>query len=703
MQVSLKWINELVNIEFINLNQLMNQLILGGFEVEELIQVRLDKKTQIALEISATANRSDSLSVQGLSREIMTFFPTNLKISNYSLPQFHWQPILDPGVTILPNNVDCSALIAVKLENVINVQVPKWIQEKLKSSNITVTNTFLDFENYIRLETGYVFLCYDFLKICSQLESSTFQLSLSKGKESEDWMDSLGASYSLNASIGVIRANHEILSVTGISPHQDYSYSSKTTSFLIEASIFDANKVRQQSRDLGLRTHQSARFEKSLKPTYLVPALYRFLSLLRVSNPNLRCQLHTIAKTATPNWSEIVLNYDTVTEILGPIYNFSEIMEISPENINDYLKRLKFPFEYDALYSRWKVQIPELRKDDLTREIDLIEEIGRLAGFQKFVTHLPPLKRIGKEDSSYQIRKKITSCFLNFGWNEMVHSSLMKEVNFKKNQMAVINPLGSDNSYLKASLLPSLIQTTQENWKQNNRIIEGFEYGHVFLGETLRSFEETELIGGIFGGIPTKRKWSEPAESLTWLEAKGKLDQFFQQLNLPMEWKGVSDSRQNIFHPYKSAEIYTVSGKKLGIFGQLHPQLTHLLGIASDIYLFELDLALIQNQMEQNALVIYQEYSLYPRIVKDLSFLLKKDISFKTIQQFLQMNGTKFLSEIHLLDEYMGPSIPDQQKSLCLQLIFQSKEKTLEYSTIERIMQNLQSFLIESFEVTFRT
>jgi phenylalanyl-tRNA synthetase beta chain len=143
----------------------------------------------------------------------------------------------------------------------------------------------------------------------------------------------------------------------------------------------------------------------------------------------------------------------------------------------------------------WEVQIPHSRSDDITREIDLIEEIGRLHGFNNFLTTtLPKIKTIGNEDLSYQTRKKITSCFLNLGLMNLIHYSLVNEKTFLQNEIKLINPLLSDYSNLRTSLLPNLIKTVQENLKQGNSFIEGFEYGHVFSGDIQNNFKKKNML-----------------------------------------------------------------------------------------------------------------------------------------------------------------------------------------------------------------
>ena len=198
-----------------------------------------------------------------------------------------------------------------------------------------------------------------------------------------------------------------------------------------------------------------------------------------------------------------------------------------------------------------------MRNDDITREIDLIEEVGRLHGFNNFLTTLPKITRIGTEDLSYQTRAKMTSSFLNLGLNELIHYSLVGQDQPKneENEIHLINPLLADYKNLRTSLLPTLLQTVAENLKQSNRVIEGFEYGHVFYGAIPDNFKEIEHVAGILGGTKEKLSWSEPKQRITWSEAKGKIEQLFKQLNIGVYWKIESLAFKNdIFHPYRTAK-----------------------------------------------------------------------------------------------------------------------------------------------------
>ena len=705
MQISLQWIKELVNLDKVDLDELIEKLTLGGFEVEETLEVEINNIKQLILDISATANRSDSLSIQGICTEIVVLLDQPRKLPKYLSKSQQWKQTIKNNTEIVSIDESCSIFVAVSVQNLSNINIPKWITQKLQSCNITPLNNLLDFKNYILLEMGYPFEFYDFDEICKELNTSEFDLSIEKSDNGQKFFASNNITYKLDNSILTLNANNLPLNIAGLIEMKHFSVSEKTKSLFIEASIFNAAKIRQQSRYLGLRTDRSARYEKSLRSTYILEALYRLISLLRISNPNLTCRLHTSKEILEHSLEPILLRYERVKEILGPIINSNTetLNYISVDSITNYLTRLNFTFLFDESTLSWKVNRLDSRIDDISREVDLIEEIGRLHGFNNFLTALPKIQAIGIEDSTYKTRKKITSCLLNLGFNELIHYSLVPQKTFLINELKLVNPLVTDCSNLRASLLPNLLKTVQENFKQKNTIMEGFEYGHVFYSDSGSEFREKEYLAGIFGGIKTKSEWTSSETGLNWFEAKGKIEQFFSQLNLKIYWEKCSSPlTERILHPYRSTDIYSMNEVNLGVFGQIHPILANQLNLSPEIYLFEFNIEIINSQLQTNPLSLYKSYALYPRIIKDLSFIVQRDISFKEIKEAIHINGTEFLSEINLLDEYRGQPIPENQTSLCLQLIFQSNKKTLENREIETIIKKLQTILTQKFQATLR-
>ena len=707
MQISLKWINELVNLETENIDDLINKLTLGGFEVEDILEIDLVNEKTTALEISATANRSDSLSIQGLSLEIAALLNQIPKKSLYSTKICPWSQHFENFHSNNSIQNECLGFIAITIENLNTFVTPKWLQKKLITSGFEINNNLSDFQNYMLIETGYPIEFYDLDQIYAKLNQSQFNLILNSATTVNKFSASNGNDYLLGESTLLLQANNLPISIAGIIGSNDSACSLKSKTLLMEASIFNAAKIRQQSRKLGLRTDRSSRYEKSLKNITLLESVYRFISLLRIANPNLRCKLHTIALPKKDPIKKIKLDYKKVKQVLGPIQktNNKSYEFVSPQIITEALKRLRFEVEYDNKNQQWDIVVPPLRTNDVVREIDIIEEIGRIYGFNNFFTRLPAIKQIGTEDVTYKLRKKITSCLNNIGLNELIQYSLINEKNYVKNEIKLINPLVKDYSNLRSSLLPNLITALEENVKKGNIILEGFEYGHVFSASLLDSDQiiETEMVAGILGGTQTKSNWSDSFNQLSWFEVKGKMETFFKKLNVITYWESSKSLREkNIFHLYRTADIYLFNGTKIGRFGQISPILANKLNITRNIYLFEFNFDILKVQIQQNKLIVYNEYSLYPKIIKDLSFIIDDTISFSDIKDLLYLNGSHFLKQINLLDEYRGKSIPKQSTSLCLQLVFQSDFETLQTETVETIIANLIDVLTKKFNINIR-
>lgn len=711
MQISLEWLSELVNIWPIiytyNLDFFIQKLTLGGFEVEGISKININNNQHTVLEITATANRADSLSIQGIAKEVRALLAVKY-INSVHLSSFHsvkskLQSTLLKNKLVNSQLMACSFFLAISVRNVHVSNSPNWLKRKLQSSGIEPKNNLLDFQNYILLETGYYFELYDLEKIYSNLNSKVFNLIISSGDSSHSFLATNNCNYKLNSDILVLKANKELLSIAGIITNSDFQYSNATNSILIEGSIFDSKKIRQTSRKISLRTERSARYEKNINSHNLIEAFWRFLYLLRVSNESIICKIHTAALKENIDKPNIVVNYKTINQVLGPVYNIQngKYSNLKRFQISNYLKRLGFKFFIKMNPTHWIVSVPIDREEDILRPIDLIEEIGRLHGFNNFITQVPKINKIGTEDFSYQVRRKLINCFLSEGLNEVINYSL---TNFKEiKNVSLINPLLNDYSKLRSTLLPGLVKIISENLKQTSNSLEAFESGHVFFkSDSLLSYE-TEQIAGSFGGTKIRNSWSTNTYQLSWFEGKGKLENILRKLNLLVYWRsGLFDIYKGILHSHRTGIIYLSSGLPLGIFGQIHPILAKQLNISSEIYLFELNIETISYCLKSQILPTYQLYSLYPKVTKDIAFIISKEISFEQIKHTILLSGTKLLNSVKLIDEYNGKSIPSGKTSLCIQLTFQSVDRTLFNNEIEKIIKRIEKILIAEFDVTVR-
>lgn len=705
MQISLQWLNELITVKSINLLYLIDKLTLGGFEVEKVVEKEFLGQKIITLDISSTANRSDSLSIKGISKEIATLFNKPFKNSKYLVNNLNWDAKFQDLIIDSKTNRFCLSFLAITIENINNFESPNWLKYKLIQSGVEPLNNISDFQNYILLENGYPIEVYDLNKIYKTVDTKSFKLNLTNSNKTDSFLASNNIIYKLNNNILTLQADNKTIALAGLISNKNFCYDSRTNSLLIEASNFDSTKIRQQSRLIGLRTDRSSRYEKAIKNIDLFSSVYKLLTLLKIKNPNFICKIHTFFQIIEKESNPIVLNYKKINEILGPIKGShkTKINYINALLISKYLDRLLFNYEFNKINLSWKVKIPSSRNQDIVREIDLIEEIGRLHGFNKFLIRLPILKKIGKEDNTYKTKKKLTAYLINNGFNELIHYSLTNNNIVLHKNINLINPLLNEYDQLRISLLPTLVYTIQQNIQQGNLYNDIFEYGHLFSKDKINNFKEQEYLSGIFGGTETKFNWSEVTESMSWFEGKGKIEQIFSQLRCLIYWKPYfSLMYKDILHPYRAAQIKLNNKFVIGVFGQIHPLLAKNLNISPHLYLFELNLNSIIVEFNRNTLPNYKEYSSYPKIFKDLSFFINYQISFHEIEEIFYLNGTKCLNGIRLLDEYKSLSVPENSISLCIQLIFQSNEKTLQNKDVEKIVERLKIILTQNFNATIR-
>ena len=300
MYISLDWINELVNIKSIKLNKLVDKLTLGGFEVEEIFELNINRQKKVMLDISATANRADSLSIKGIAKEISALVDKPIKQVKYSNENSKYIENFQEKLLSSEEKIACSTFVALTIENLTDLTVPEWITEKLRCSGVEPVNNLLDFQTYILLETGYPLEFYDLEKIQNVVKTKNFNLTLKSATKDSCFNANNDFKYKLNSDILLLEADNYPLSIAGIISNKDISYTTETKSLLVEGSVFNSKKIRQQSRFLGLRTDRSARYEKGLNNSSFIQALIRLISLLRISNPELTCKIHTTSQVKQP-------------------------------------------------------------------------------------------------------------------------------------------------------------------------------------------------------------------------------------------------------------------------------------------------------------------------------------------------------------------------------------------------------------------
>jgi phenylalanyl-tRNA synthetase beta chain len=347
------------------------------------------------------------------------------------------------------------------------------------------------------------------------------------------------------------------------------------------------------------------------------------------------------------------------------------------------------------------VTVPPYRYRDLEREIDLIEEVARLYGYNNFCDTLPDKTEPGYVPDEQMAIRQIHAALKGVGLTEVIHYTLGKPE--AENQIVLANPLFTEYSALRTELIPGLIDAFQYNLEQGNGALNAYEIGRVFWRQE-EGLDEEDRVAGVMGGDPFRGRWvsSGRPQLMTWYEAKGMLESVFTQLGLEVEYQ--PDRRHPLLHPGRTASLW-INGNSLGTFGQLHPQVRQQRGLPDQVYVFELQLDVLLNHMlqEDRLIPVFHPYSAYPASDRDLAFFAPVNVAVADLERVIRQAGGRLLDGLELFDEYRGQNVPEGQRSLAFRLIYRAPDRTLTDEDIEPTHQKVREALEERFQVVLRS
>ena len=660
----------------------------------------------VILDLTTTANRADALSMIGVAREVAALTGASLRIPNVSEVMLLEQGN-DSSIKIdISESKACPIYIGTVIEGVKISPSPAWLKQRLESAGIRVINNVVDITNYILLEWGQPLHGFDKDKIQAITASKllTIGVRYAKAKESLITLDT--QKRNLETETLLITANDQPVALAGLMGGEETEVGDNTTNLLLEAAIFAPITIRRSARTQGLRTEASTRFERGVNQAELALACRRAIHLItELAGGKVSCQDTFASKADSISATrELSLRLDRINAILGPLKPSEDTLYesfLQPEEVEGILKSLGC--ELSKIQTKeevvWNVIVPPYRYRDLEREIDLIEEVARLYGYDNFCETLPSKSAAGYLPSKELVLRSLRSALRGAGLTELMHYSLVKQG--EENQIAIANPLFTEYSALRTELLTGLIDAFQYNLEQGNGVLNGFEIGRIFWREE-EKYQEAEAIAGIISN--SSKSWTRGGKEqpLSWFEAKGILEQVFERLYLRVEYK--ASSQNSMLHPGRTASLW-VEGKSLGIFGQLHPQLRQEQELPDEVYVFQLDLGVLVSLITQGNILIrkFSSYSTFPPADRDIAFFIPVAVSVDEIKQVISKAAGKLLESIELFDEYQGENVPDGQRSLAFRLIYRVGDRTLSDADIDPLQQKVRDALVDKLKVNLRS
>jgi len=634
------------------------------------------------LELGLTPNRSDCLSMIGVAYEVAAILSKEVKV----------RPI-----EYTASAEKASDYVSVKIETennlfyvakiVKNVKVgpsPLWLQACLMASGVRPQNNVVDITNFILMEYGQPLHAFDYDRLGSK------EIVVRQANVDEKIVTLDEVERTLTPEQMVITNGEKPVAIAGVMGGFDSSVTEETTTIIIESAYFNGQSIRKTSRELGLRSESSARFEKNVDPNRVKAAAERAAQLLsqfasgEVAEGTVEAGSLVIPETA------VTVTKTKINRVLGTTLTCKEI--------HDILTRLQFTCTCDG--ETIQVQVPS-RRGDITIAEDIIEEVGRIYGYDNIPTTLPTANTNEKGLTEHQLkRRKVRNYLEAAGLSEVVTYSLTSNEKAQKFALATTEkitlamPMSEERNVLRQSLIPSLIDVLKYNQARQMENIAMYEIGSVFLqNESEQLPNEYEKLSGAITGTWHAHAWQGEKKAVDFYVAKGILEGLFAKLRLNkmIVWK---QAQLDGLHPGRTAEITLQNGESIGFVGQLHP-LIQKENDLKETYVFEIALhKLLEIAMRP---VKFSEIPRFPSVTRDIALVVDQKLNAGEIQKVIEKAGGRILKEISIFDVYQGSHVDEGQKSMAFSLKYFDASKTLTDEEVtaahEKVLQQVKEKL----------
>ncbi|QQD81003.1 phenylalanine--tRNA ligase subunit beta [Bacillus siamensis] len=639
------------------------------------------------LELGLTPNRADAMNMLGVAYEVAAILGTEVK-----LPETSYEKAAEKAadaVSVKIEDTQANPHYAAKI--IKNVKIgpsPLWMQTKLMNAGIRPHNNVVDITNFVLLEYGQPLHAFDYDRFGSK------EVVVRKAAENETIVTLDEQERKLSSSHLVITNGEKAQAVAGVMGGAESEVREDTTAILLEAAYFDGQTVRKASRDLGLRSEASARYEKGIDPARVLLAAERACSLIQAYAGG-----EVLSGTVEENHLKIEANnihvsVDKVNAVLG--------MTITKEEIISIYKRLGFAVgeAKDVLV----VTVPS-RRGDIKIEEDLIEEAARLYGYDNIPSTLPETAGTTGGLTPYQAKRRKVRRFLEgAGLSQATTYSLTNDkkaaafaIEKSFNTMLAL-PMSEERSILRHSLVPNLLEAVSYNLARQTDSVALYETGSVFLTKEENTKPvEKERVAGAVTGLWRKNLWQGEKKPVDFFVVKGIVEGLLHQLNVSDRIEFVQSERKNM-HPGRTANIL-LNGSLAGFIGQVHPAMEKELDI-KETYVFELDLhALLTEETEP---VVYTAIPKYPSVTRDIALVADKTVTSGQLEAVIKEAGGALLKEVTVFDVYEGEHMEEGKKSVAFSLQYVNPEQTLTEEEVTKVHENVLKALEETYQAVLR-
>ncbi|ALI05391.1 MULTISPECIES: phenylalanine--tRNA ligase subunit beta [Pseudomonas] len=636
-----------------------------------------------SIEVDLTPNRGDCLSLAGLAREVGALYAA---------------PVTRPVVATVPavhdevRSIDvlapaaCPRYLGRVIRNVdLSKPTPLWMVERLRRADVRSIDAAVDITNYVMLELGQPLHAFDLAEI-----NGGIRVRMAEEGEKLVLLD--GQEVTLRSDTLVIADHTRALAIAGVMGGEHSGVSATTRDVFLESAFFDQIAVAGKARSYGLHTDASHRYERGVDWQLAREAMERATGLLlEITGGEAGPIIETVSEQHLPKIAPVTLRAQRITQMLG--------MEMAPAEVERLLSALGLNISADGA-GQWRVEVPSHRFD-ISLEVDLIEELARLYGYNRLPVRYPqarlaPQAKAEARSDLPELRRLLVAR----GYQEAITYSFIDPRQFELfspgvEPLLLANPISNDMAAMRSSLWPGLVKSLQHNLNRQQDRVRLFESGLRFVGQ-LDGLKQEPMLAGVVCGSRLPEGWAQGRDVVDFFDVKADVEAV-------LGFAGALDAftfvpgKHPALHPGQTARIER-DGREVGYVGAIHPELSKTLGLDRPVFVFELVLA----EVAQGKMPKFQELSRFPEVRRDLALLADRDVASSAVLEVIRENAGEWLTDLRLFDVYQGKGIDPHRKSLAVGLTWQHPSRTLNDDEVNTATQNILTSLENRLNATLR-
>ncbi|MDB6143114.1 MAG: phenylalanine--tRNA ligase subunit beta [Pseudomonas sp.] len=636
-----------------------------------------------SIEVDLTPNRGDCLSVAGLAREVGALY--DAEVTRPTVPAIaavHDE--VRPIEVLAP--AACPRYLGRVIRNVdLSRPTPLWMVERLRRSDVRSIDAAVDITNYVMLELGQPLHAFDLAEI-----NGGIRVRMAEEGEKLVLLD--GQEVSLRADTLVIADHQRALAIAGVMGGEHSGVSDTTKDVFLESAFFDQIAVAGKARSYGLHTDASHRYERGVDWQLQREAMERATGLLlEITGGEAGPIIEAVSEQDLPSIAPVILRAERITQMLG--------MEMDPAEVEQLLSGLDLKVSADTA-GQWRVEVPSHRFD-ISLEVDLIEELARLHGYNRLPVRYPQARLAPQANAEAKgdlpalrrllvargYQEAVTYSFIDPKWFELFNPGV--------EPLMLANPISADMAAMRSSLWPGLVKALQHNLNRQQDRVRMFESGLRFVGQ-LENLKQEPMLAGVICGSRLPEGWAQGRDAVDFFDIKADVEAVLG-FSGALEAFTFTSGQHPALHPGQTARILR-DGREVGFVGALHPELVKTLGLDRPVFVFEL----VLGEVALGRLPKFQELSRFPEVRRDLALIADSDVAATAVLDVIRENAGEWLTDLRLFDVYQGKGIDPHRKSLAVGLTWQHPSRTLNDDEVNATTHKILTSLEERLNATLR-